>query len=441
MEERAYFTKDMKKTHTILVPTMLPIHFGILVKMMEGEGYHIKVLDNMAQEVIDEGLRSVHNDTCYPALLVIGQLIDGIKHCGIDRDKLAVMITQTGGGCRASNYLYLLCKALKKSGYGDIPVISFSFFKDKFTEGFQLSPVFFLKAAYGMFIADLIMLLGNQCRPYEVNVGQTQALEEKLTQETADFFAGRPRSWRSCKKMMRDIIARFNAIECRKEERVKVGIVGEIYVKYSPLGNNNLEDFLISEGCEVVCPGFLDFALYCVYNGVVDYEFYGRSKKVAMLEKWLLKKADQLEDDMVKLIRENSDFDPPLCFSELPKKVSEFISPGVKMGEGWLLTSEMADLIDHGVNNIICTQPFGCLPNHVAGKGMMRSLKKKYPDANIAAIDYDAGASKVNQQNRIKLMIENAKLEMRQAQEKAQKSGETSSDFAKNPLEKTTIEG
>lgn len=239
IEDRAYFTKEMKKTHTILVPTMLPIHFGIFVKMLEREGYHVKVLDNMAQEVIDEGLRSVHNDTCYPALLVIGQLIDGIKNCGIPRDQLAVMITQTGGGCRASNYLYLLCKALKKSGYGDIPVISMSFFKDKFTEGFRLKPIFFLKAAYAVFVADLIMLLGNQCRPYEINAGQTKALEEKLTQETADFFANRPKSWRSCKKLMKTIIEQFKAIPRKKEERVKVGIVGEIYVKYSPLGNNN----------------------------------------------------------------------------------------------------------------------------------------------------------------------------------------------------------
>jgi len=418
IEERAYFTKEMKQTHTILVPTMLPIHFGIFVKMMQKEGYNIKVLDNMEKTVIDEGLKSVHNDTCYPALLVIGQLLDGIKNCGIPREKLAVMISQTGGGCRASNYLYLLCKALKKSGYGDIPVISLSFFKDKFTEGFSLSPVFFMKAAYSCFVADLIMLLGNQCRPYEINKGQTRALEEELTRETADFFGNRPKSWKSCKKLMVDIIKRFDRIPRRQEKRVKVGIVGEIYVKYSPLGNNNLEDFLIEEGCEAVCPGFLDFALYCIYNGIVDYEFYGMNKKTVKFRKWILKKANILEEDMVKLIKENSHFDLPIAFAELPKKVENFISPGVKMGEGWLLTAEMAELIENGVGNIICTQPFGCLPNHVAGKGMMRSLKQKYPHANIAAIDYDSGASKVNQQNRIKLMIENAKLEMREREER-----------------------
>ncbi len=409
-EDRAYFTKEMKKTHTILVPTMLPIHFGIFARMLEQEGYHVKVLTNTGHEVVEEGLANVHNDMCYPALLAIGQLIDGVKNSGIPRDRVAVMITQTGGGCRASNYLYLLSKALKKSGYGDIPVISASFTNDKHTEGFRLSIPFLLKAAYAAFVADLIMLLGNQCKPYEINPGETKELEEELTKQTADFFYHmKVLSWKKTEALMREIVQRFREIPRRKEKKTKVGIVGEIYVKYSPLGNNNLEDFLLSEGCEVVCPGFLDFALYCVYNGVEDYNFYGMGKMGAKVKNWILKKADELEDRTNAIITENSDFTPMGKFSKLPELVKDHISTGMKMGEGWLLTAEMADLIESGVNNVICTQPFGCLPNHIVGKGMMRSMKSKYPDANIAAIDYDPGASQVNQQNRIKLMLENAR--------------------------------
>ncbi len=421
---KAIFTKEMKETHTILVPTMLPIHFRILADVLKMYGYKVKVLENSGKRVIEEGLKNVHNDTCYPAQLVIGQLIDALNtDKSLDLDKVALMITQTGGGCRASNYLYLLRKALDKCGYENIPVVSATFMKSEQSPGFYLPKSMVLQLYYGVMCGDLIMLLNNQCLPYEVEKGATQkAVNQSIELCEELFLKHKLLTWGMVSKLILSIINCFNQVERCKEKRIKVGIVGEIYVKYSPLGNNNLEEFLLSEGCEVVCPGLMDFLLYSFANAEFDHTIYGMGNAVTatgirVVNRFLRHKKEQ----MIALIKENSDFDPPCAFDKTIASAEGYIGLGVKMGEGWLLTAEMVELIQHSkVNNIVCTQPFGCLPNHIAGKGVMRVIKEKNPQANIVAVDYDSSASAVNQQNRIKLMLANARMEMQKEQQKTE---------------------
>ena len=403
------FTKEMKKTHTILIPTMLPIHFKILGRVLETYGFHVKVLDNFGPGVIRQGLKNVHNDTCYPAQLVIGQMIDALETTDLPLDKVALLITQTGGGCRASNYIHLLRKALVQCGYENVPTISASFIKNEQSGGFSLPPQALLQMLYSCLAGDLIMTLQNQCLPYELHSGDTnQAVEDSVTLATT-VFQKKLLSRKKILELMKNIIDRFQQVERSHEEKIKVGIVGEIYVKYSPLGNNNLEEFLLSEGCEVVCPGLFDFLLYCSHNAEYDYQLYGKGKAKALLMHPVNIFLRNCKSAMVELL-EQSGFDAPCRFENTIHAAEGYIDKGVKMGEGWLLTAEMVELIQKGVNNIVCTQPFGCLPNHICGKGVMRVIKEKNPQANIVAVDYDSSASKVNQQNRIKLMLANARL-------------------------------
>ena len=419
--KRAVFTKEMKDTHTILIPTMLPIHFRLLSTVMAVYGYKTKVLSNSGKRVIEQGLKNVHNDTCYPAQLVIGQLIDALEtDKTLDLDKIALMITQTGGGCRASNYLYLLRKALDKCGYENIPVVSATFMKTEQSPGFSLPLAMILQLYYGIMFGDLIMLLNNQCLPYELEKGATQkAVDEAVVLSEELLSKHKLLTWNMVSALMKQIIDCFKKVERSKEKKIKVGIVGEIYVKYSPLGNNNLEDFLLSEGCEVVCPGLMDFMLYSFANSEFDYELYGmggalKAKIMHEVNAFLRKKKRQ----MIELITESSDFEAPAPFEVTIASAEGYIGHGVKMGEGWLLTAEMVELIQHShCNNIVCTQPFGCLPNHICGKGVMRTIKEKNPQANIVAVDYDSGSSAVNQQNRIKLMLANARMEQKRQQE------------------------
>lgn len=424
---RAIFTKEMKETHTLLIPTMLPIHFRMLSTILGVYGYKTKVLSNSGKKVIEQGLKNVHNDTCYPAQLAIGQLIDALESDkSLDLDKVALMMTQTGGGCRASNYIYLLRKALDKCGYEQIPVVSVTFMKNEQSPGFSLPVSMVLQLYYGTMFGDLIMLLNNQCLPYEINKGDTQkAVDDSVAWAEEILSKHKLLTWGMISRVMVKIIERFQQIARSKEKKIKVGIVGEIYVKYSPLGNNNLEEFLLSEGCEVVCPGLMDFLLYSFANSEFDYDIYGiggpvKAAVIRRVNRFLRNKKRQ----MIALIEEHSDFDAPCPFETTIQSAQGYIGHGVKMGEGWLLTAEMVELIQHSkVNNIICTQPFGCLPNHIAGKGVMRVIKEKNPQANIVAVDYDSGATAVNQQNRIKLMLANARMELK-AQQETQKTEE-----------------
>lgn len=420
--DRPVFTKEMKYTHTILVPTMLPIHFKFFEEIFNQHGYHVEFLSNTERAVVEEGLRNVHNDTCYPALLVIGQLMHAVKSGKYDPHQLALLLPQTGGGCRASNYIHLLRKALKNSGYGYIPVISLNMAGLEKNPGFQINATMAVKMLYGMILGDLVMLLANQCRPYEINKGDT----DRVVDEQVHFVTGRLKGkgvldMRSMTQEYEEILDAFAAIPRRKEERIRVGIVGEIYVKYSPLGNNHLEQFLQSEGCEVVVPGLLDFCLYCLYNGVVDRMLYKSKWKNFFINKTGYQLLLAKQKKLIDTIKKHGIFNPPTPFDHTKELGRDYIHPGVKMGEGWLLTSEMVELIEQGVTNIVCTQPFGCLPNHIVGKGMMHVIKEHHPEANIVAVDYDPGASEVNQQNRIKLMLANAKMNLEEKQKARQR--------------------
>lgn len=402
------FTEEMKKDYTILVPTMLPRHFKIMLGILNAYGYKTHLLDNMGQNVINEGLKYVHNDTCYPAQLVIGQMIDALNSGKFDKHKVALMITQTGGGCRASNYIHLLRKALEKAGYGYIPVVSLNFSGLEKESAFKITMPILHRLAYAICYGDLMMDLVNQSKPYEVNKGDSEALADRWTERLTRQMTTGKISRSTAKKNYRLIIEDFAKIPKQGAPKPKVGIVGEIFVKFSPLGNNNLEDFLVSEGAEVVVPGLLDFCLYTMYNALIDRKLYGYNKKSAIIYKVLLELFASFQQDLINAIKQEGSFNPPMPFKEIPPLAEEVISLGVKMGEGWLLTAEMIELIHEGAQNIVCTQPFGCLPNHIVGKGMMKPIKAKYPTANIVAIDYDSGATKINQENRIKLMLSTA---------------------------------
>ncbi len=410
--ERVIFTEEMKREYTILIPTMLPMHFKLIQSIFNHNGYKTVLLENMGDEVKQCGLRYVHNDTCYPALLVIGQFIDALNSGNYDPHKVALLITQTGGGCRASNYLSLLRKALAKAGYDYIPVLSLNFSGLEKNPGFKLTVPMLLKAVNGILFGDLLMLLHNQVRSYEKVPGTSQALCDRWTEKLSVLLAKKRLPYKTVKKTYVEILKEFDAIERAPRDKVRVGIVGEIFVKFSPLGNNHLEDFLVSENAEVVLPGLMDFVLYCVYNGIVDHKLYGTGKLYAMgcrvIDKYLLKK----QKDLIRIIEENSSFSAMTPFDHTRTLTKGYIGLGAKMGEGWLLTAEMLELIEQGVNNIVCTQPFGCLPNHIMGKGMMKPIKENHPGVNIVAIDYDPGATKINQENRIKLMLANANREV-----------------------------
>ena len=407
---RLLFTKEMKEEYTLLMPQMLPVHFGMLKKLLECEGYKVDMLTTNHRGIVDEGLKYVHNDTCYPALLVIGQLIDAVKHGGYDPHKVGLLITQTGGGCRASNYIHLLRKALEKADMAYIPVVSVNLSGLEHNPGFHLTLPFIRKAVYAMMYGDIIVNVANQVRPYEVNEGAADEMIDHWSQRLVDGFqAGKGMSRAQMRQNFDAICADFAAIPVQGEPKIRVGVVGEIYVKFAPLGNNNLEKFLLSEGVEPVVPGLTDFIIFKIFNRVSDVDLYGGKwiKKAAC--KAFMAYIEGCQKDMIEALERSGRFRAPGTFRELHSLVKGYLGDGNKMGEGWLLTAEMLELIHSGTNNIVCTQPFGCLPNHIVGKGMIRKLKDDYPYSNIVAIDYDPGATKINQENRIKLMLANAK--------------------------------
>lgn len=409
---RLLFTEEMKKEYTILMPQMLPVHFGMMKKCFELEGFNCEILTTNHRAIIDTGLKYVHNDTCYPALLVIGQLIEAVESGRYDPNKIALIITQTGGGCRASNYIHLLRKALKKANLEHVPVISLNLSGLEKNPGFKLGLKTLIRLIYAIVYGDMIVQMANQCRPYELEKGATDRMVDKWMNELIDQLSKlKGVTPKSFLRNLDAIADDFDAIPVDlSTPKVKVGVVGEIYVKYSPLGNNNLEDFLLSEGCEPVVPGLLDFAIFKVNNRVVDVDLYGGNPLKKLVCGILQRYLEKQQQHLIRAIRKKPRFRAPEPFSAIKEKVKDYMGYGNKMGEGWLLTGEMLELIDDGIENIVCTQPFGCLPNHIAGKGMMRAIKNNHPEANIVAIDYDPGATKINQENRIKLMLANARL-------------------------------
>jgi len=393
----------MKETHTILIPAMMPFHFELISRILNQNGYKTEVLATNHSGIVEQGLRSVHNDTCYPALLVIGQFLDALQSGKYDTDKVALMITQTGGGCRASNYISLLRKALRKHDLGHIPVISLNFQGLDKQSGFSVNRELLLKMFYSVLYGDLLMWVYNQCVPYELGKDRSLTVANKWIHRLGDMDKKQLfRLKDNCYAILDDF---GNVLRDTSQRKPRVGIVGEIYVKYAPLGNNELEKILIEHGVEVVNTGLLDFCLYNIYNGIYDRKIYGGSLLKNLGARLVLKYAIGKQRKMITAIRRHKGFRPPTDFRKVIKMGYGYLDHAVKMGEGWLLTAEMAELLHSGVSNIVAAQPFGCLPNHIVAKGMARKIKENFPHANIAAIDYDPGASRVNQENRLKLML------------------------------------
>ncbi len=416
--DRVEFTKEMRKDYTILVPNMLSNHFKLLMKVFANEGYNVELLKNEGRSVIECGLKYVHNDTCYPALLVIGQMIDALQSGKYDTRKTALIITQTGGGCRASNYIHLLRKALKKAGLDYVPVISLNLSGLEKNSGFKLTLGLLRRLIAAMAYGDLLMLLANQVRPYEINKGDADRLVDKWADLlVSEFDSGRGFNKKAMRSYMERIVSEFAEVPTdRTRKCVKVGIVGEIYVKFSALANNHLEEFLAGEGCEVNVPGLMSFILFKVDNRMEDIKLYGGSNIKFAVCKALFDYLAEIEQIEIDAVKNNSSFNPPTAYSHLRELIYGIEGYGCKMGEGWLLTAEMLELIEGGYGNIVCAQPFGCLPNHIVGKGMIRRLRELHPDSNIVPIDYDPGATRVNQENRIKLMLSVAREQMETAQ-------------------------
>lgn len=408
------FTPDMKKTHKILIPNMAPVQFRIMAAVMKQQGYDCELLENCGSQVCELGLKYVHNDTCYPALLVIGQFIDALNSGKYDLDHTALIITQTGGGCRASNYIHLLRKALAKAGYGNVPVVSLNFSGLERDSGFPMTLTTIRRLLAVIYYGDMLVSLRAQTEPYEINKGDAERMQEKWLDRICGWFLS-DTGWKSreVKRNMPVIAADFAAIPVRRVPKVKVGVVGEIYVKYSPLGNNDLEKFLASQDCEVNIPGLMGFVQYCVYNFSETARLYGGNVLMRNASGILLGIIEKLETVMIKSLKDNG-YHAPMLFRELVKQADGVISTGDKMGEGWLLTAEMVELVRSGYENIVCAQPFGCLPNHICGKGVINRIRELYPSANITPIDYDPGATRVNQENRIKLMLAVARERLEQ---------------------------
>ncbi len=416
---RLLFTKEMKKEYTLLIPQMLPDHFAMLVSIFRSEGYKVEMLENTGRPVIDAGQKYVHNDACYPAILVIGQLINAVQAGLYDPHKVALVITQTGGGCRASNYIHLLRKALEKAGLEFVPVISVNLSGLESNPGFKLTVNLIRKVVYALIYGDLILNVANQVRPYELTRGDTDAtVDQCMAFLLHDMDNGKGMTFKSMNANFDRIIDAFKAVPVSTEEKVKVGIVGEIYVKYAPLGNNNLADFLLAEGAEPVIPGVIDFIIFKINNREVDVNIYGGKWIKERFCHWLQNYVMKYQHAMIDALKRSNRFRAPGDFNELHSYIKGYLGDGNKMGEGWLLTAEMLELIHTGVPNIVCTQPFGCLPNHIVGKGMIRKIKDDYPWSNIVAIDYDPGATKINQENRIKLMLANARALSKEQKEK-----------------------
>lgn len=400
------FTKEMKKEYQILAPDIFPMHMKLLKRVFALYGYNVTVLHYQGKKVIDTGLQYIHNDMCYPAICAIGQQLYALKCGDFDPHKVALIQFQTGGGCRASNYIRLLRKALKNMGMEYVPVISLSFSGMEKFSGFKLTIPMLYKGLMSIVYGDMLMLLKNQVKPYEKEAGASDRLVDRWVDILKDQFEhNRGLGTRGMARNLKQIVADFHEIPRTYTPKVRVGIVGEIYVKYSPFGNNNLEDFLASQDCEVMVPGVLGFVQYTFHNRIVDHTLYGGNPAILLAGRFLEKMAGKIEALMINALEEYDDFTAPSRFDEIKELADKVIHRGVKMGEGWLLPAEMVELIEKGYNNIICAQPFGCLPNHIVGKGVIRTLKDLYPYSNVCPIDYDAGATAVNQENRIKLML------------------------------------
>lgn len=407
---RTEFTKSMlEEGYTILAPQMSPIHFDLLEPVFRHHGFRMEVLTNDNRNAIDMGLKFVNNDACFPSITVVGQIMDAVLSGKYDTNKLAIIMSQTGGCCRASNYVGFIRRALEKVGLSHIPVISLNANGMEKNEGFKLSPKLLEAAAKAVVYGDLFMRCVYRVRPYEMTPGAANLLHAKWKTICVDSLVNRHSRW-SYQKVCRGIVEAFDTIPIHENLRKpRVGIVGEILVKYMPLANNNLVELLEKEGAEAVVPDLMDFMNYCLYNLDYKHEFLGESWKQSAVSKAGIALIRQIRKPAIEALARSRRFEAPMPIEKVANLARPFLSIGNQYGEGWFLTGEMAELIGSDCPNIVCIQPFACLPNHVVGKGVIKRLKEVYPRANVVAVDYDPGASEVNQLNRIKLMLTTAK--------------------------------
>ena len=405
---RVYFTKEMKKNYTILCPQMSPIHFDLIEPAVRSCGYNLKVLQNSDRTAIDTGLKYVNNDACYPSLIVVGQIMDALLSGKYDLEHTAVIMSQTGGGCRASNYIGFIRRALERAGMPQIPVISLNANGMETNPGFKITLPLLTKAMQAVVYGDLFMRVLYATRPYEAKAGSANALHEKWKAICIKSLQKHSLSMAEFNRNIRGIIHDFDELPRRDVQKPRVGIVGEILVKFSPLANNHVVELLEAEGAEAVMPDLLDFLLYCFYNSNFKADNLGGKRSTAHLCNMGISLLEYFRRTCRRELERSTHFLPPARIQDLASMAKHYVSLGNQTGEGWFLTGEMLELIHSGTTNIICTQPFGCLPNHIVGKGVIKGLRASHPEANIIAVDYDPGASEVNQLNRIKLMLSTA---------------------------------
>ena len=405
---RVYFTKEMKKNYTILCPQMSPIHFDLIEPAVRSCGYNLEVLQNSDRTAVDTGLKYVNNDACYPSLIVVGQIMDALLSGKYDLEHTAVIMSQTGGGCRASNYIGFIRRALERAGMPQIPVISLNANGMETNPGFKITLPLLTKAMQAVVYGDLFMRVLYATRPYEAKAGSANALHEKWKAICIKSLQKRSLSMAEFNRNIRGIVHDFDELPRRDVQKPRVGIVGEILVKFSPLANNHVVELLEAEGAEAVMPDLLDFLLYCFYNSNFKADNLGGKRSTAHLCNMGISLLEYFRRTCRRELERSTHFLPPARIQDLASMAKHYVSLGNQTGEGWFLTGEMLELIHSGTTNIICTQPFGCLPNHIVGKGVIKELRASHPEANIIAVDYDPGASEVNQLNRIKLMLSTA---------------------------------
>lgn len=418
---RVQFTEDMRKNYTILCPQMSPIHFDILGPALNSCGYNIEVLENDNKSSVDVGLKYVNNDACYPSLMVVGQIMNALLSGKYDLSRTAVIMSQTGGGCRASNYIGFIRRALIKAGIPDVPVISLSAQGLESNPGFSYDIPMLKKAMMAVEYGDIFMNVVYRTRPYEAVPDSVNALHEKWKKVCIEQLTKDKVHMKEFNKNLRAIVKDFDNIPLKDIKKPRVGVVGEILVKFMPAANNHIIELLEAEGAEAVMPDLMGFLLYCMQNSTYKHELLKTPKKGAILSSTLIKILETFRKAGTKALAESKRFDAPSKISETANYAKDFVSLGNQTGEGWLLTGEMIELIHHGVGNIVCCQPFACLPNHIVGKGVIKELRAAYPEANIIAVDYDPGASEVNQLNRIKLMLSTANKNLAKEEKESKK--------------------
>ena len=413
--ERVVFTEQMfKDKYTIICPQMSPIHFDLLLPAFKAAGFNLSIPDIPAKECVDVGLKYVNNDACYPSLIVIGQIMAAVLSGEYDMEHTAILISQTGGGCRATNYISFIRRALIKAGYENVPVISINMVGLEKNPGFKLTPSLIQHGLYALEFGDIFMRCLYRVRPYELVPGSANALHEKWKKKVIEFIGNtKILSHRKYKKLCREIIRDFDNLPMTDEKKPRVGVVGEILVKFLPAANNYIVDLLEEEGAEAVVPDLTDFLLYCCYNANFKADNLGDSKKAKRNNNLHIKFFEWMRKDARDELAKSKHFEPTAYIEDLAKLASPIVSCGNQTGEGWFLTGEMLELIHQGASNIVCAQPFACLPNHIVGKGVIKEIRHQFPSANIVAIDYDPGASEVNQLNRIKLMLSTAQKNLK----------------------------